>query len=95
MSKPFALVCQERAEQVPPAELVERAYSTLVQWRMQSTGKLVSLDQVAWIGALLFKSGVMAIMQQEAATRESTNENGARVVTVVADDAAPVSDGAG
>lgn len=88
--KPFAAVCQERSH-APDKEIAERAFATLNRWAHLSSGKLVSLDEVAWLGALMYKSGAMALSAQ----RESIDQNGARVVTVVANDGIRTADGAG
>lgn len=87
VSKPFAMLCQERATNTPDAEIVERAYGALTRWSGLSSGKLVSLDEVAWLGALLYKSARIAT--------DAVDANGARVVTRVMTDSVKTSDSAG
>jgi hypothetical protein len=92
MSLPFAVLCAQRSTQLTDAELTERAFKTFNRWSMQSSGKLVSLDEVAWCGALLLK----ALKQSgiDVFKNETVDENGARVLGVVASDGVRVQDGA-
>lgn len=92
MSKPFAQVVAERAELFEDAELTERAFSKFNRWSMLSTDKFVSLDEVAWIGAVLLKGLKAAGMGMQK--HETVDENGARVVGVVASDGVRMTDGA-
>lgn len=92
MSKPFAQVVAERAELFEDAELTERAFAKLNRWSLMSSDKLVSLDEVAWVGAVLLKGlrAAGAGMQKH----ETVDENGARVVSVTASDGVRLTDGA-
>lgn len=92
MSLPFAQLVGQRAEQFSDAELGERAFGAFNRWSLLSTDKHVSLDEVAWVGALMvkaFKASGVDINKHE--TRDA---NGARVVGVVASDGVRVQDGA-
>lgn len=93
MSQPFAIVVGQRAEQFTDAELTERAFGVFNRWSLLSTAKLVSLDEVAWVGALLVKA--MKTAGIDLQKHETRDENGARVVGVVASDGVNVADGAG
>lgn len=93
MSAPFAKLCADRAATIPARQLQDEVFRRFNRWSLQSSEKLVSLDEVAWIGALLtmaFKASGLDITKTE--TRD---ENGARVVGVVANDGVQVADGAG
>lgn len=93
MSTPFAMLCGKRATQFEDKEITERAFKAFNRWALLSSDKHVSLDEVAWVGALLvkaFKQADLDIMKTE--TRDA---NGARVVGVVASDGLKVADGAG
>jgi hypothetical protein len=92
MSLPFAALCAQRSQQLTDAELTERAFKNFSRWAMQSSGKLVSLDEVAWAGALLLKA--MKGAGLDVFKAETTDANGARVVGVVASDGVRVQDGA-
>jgi hypothetical protein len=92
MSLPFAMLVGQRAEQFGDAEISEKAFAVFNRWSLLSTDKLVSLDEVAWVGALMvraFKASGVDINKNE--TRDA---NGARVVGVVASDGVLVQDGA-
>lgn len=92
MSQPFAQLVAQRIKQRTDSELAELAFAKLDRWAMMSSDKLVSLDEVAWVGALLcaaVKSTGIDLLKAE--TRD---ESGARVVGVVASDSVKVSDGA-
>lgn len=93
MSKPFAQVVAERAELFEDAELTERAFAKFNRWSLLSSDKLVSLDEVAWVGALMVKAFKHAGIDIQK--HETTDENGARVVGVVASDGVKVADGVG
>jgi hypothetical protein len=56
MSQPFAQLVGARAQQFEDAELTERAFKAFNRWSLLSASKLVSLDEVAWVGALLVKA---------------------------------------
>lgn len=94
MSQPFAQLVGARARQYEDAELTEKAFAAFNRWALLSTGKLVSLDEVAWVGALLVKAMKQAGVDILAKT-ETKDANGARVVGVVASDGVKVADGAG
>lgn len=94
MSKPFAQLCAERATQREDAELSEIAFSHFNRWALLSSSKLVSLDEVAWVGALLVKAMKSAGVDILAKC-ETRDANGARVVGIVASDGVRVADGAG
>lgn len=95
MSAPFIQVIKKRAEQRTPQELQDEAFGRLNKWAMLSGSKHVSLDEVAWLGALLFAAvkgtGLFDGMQKT----ETRDANGARVVGVTASDGVSVADGAG
>lgn len=92
MSQPFAQLCARRATELGDAELTERAFTLFNRWAMLSSSKHVSLDEVAWAGALLLKALKSANI--DVFKTETTDENGARVVGVVASDGVKVADGA-
>jgi hypothetical protein len=56
MSAPFVALCQARMNNVERCakEIVAR----LEKWKLMSGDKMVSLDEVAWLGALLCKAGL-------------------------------------
>jgi hypothetical protein len=93
MSIPFAQLCAQRAAQLTDSELTEQAFKRFNRWAVMSSGKLVSLDEVAWAGALLLKA--MKVAGIDIMKAETTDENGARVVGVVASDRVNVKDAAG
>lgn len=93
MSQPFAQLVGTRAAQFEDAELTERAFKTFNRWSLLSSAKLVSLDEVAWVGALLVKAMKQAGVDIQK--HETFDANGARVVGVVASDGVKVADGAG
>lgn len=95
MSQPFAQLVARRAEQFCDSELTEEAFKRLARWSMMSGAKLVSLDDVAWIGALILKGCKSAGIDCGLAKSETRDENGSRVVGVVASDGVRVADGAG
>jgi hypothetical protein len=92
MSQPFAMLVAKRAEQFSDAELGERAFGAFNRWSMLSSDKQVSLDEVAWVGALMVKAFKAAGL--DINKHETRDENGARVVGVVASDGVRVKDGA-
>lgn len=92
MSIPFAQLVGQRAQQFEDAELTERAFNAFNRWSMQSSSKLVSLDEVAWVGALLVKAVKAAGI--DLLKTETRDASGARVVGIVASDGVKVADGA-
>lgn len=92
MSQPFAQLVGTRADQFTDAELSEKAFAAFNRWSLLSTSKLVSLDEVAWVGALMVKAFKAAGVDIQK--HETRDENGARVVGVVASDRVSVKDGA-
>lgn len=92
MSQPFAQLVGRRAQQYEDAELTERAFGAFSRWSLLSTDKHVSLDEVAWVGALLVKAMKQAGVDIQK--HETRDENGARVVGVVASDGVRLTDGA-
>jgi hypothetical protein len=95
MSQPFAQVVAQRAAQRADAELTEEAFRRLNSWSLQSASKLVSLDEVAWLGALLIKAFKKAGLDTGLMKTETRDANGALVVGVTASDGVNVADGAG
>lgn len=93
MSQPFAALVAQRAQQFEDAELGERAFAAFNRWSLLSTSKLVSLDEVAWVGALMVKAFKKAGLDIQK--HETRDENGARVIGIVASDGVKVADGAG
>ena len=101
MSKPFSQLIAERAK-LPPDVVTREAYARMTKWASVSSGKLVSLDEAAWLACVLFMANEHNRKAQEQAHRvkkqmeESVRRtNSARVHTVVMSDASPTSDGAG
>jgi hypothetical protein len=92
MSIPFAQLVGQRAKQRTDQELTELAFSKFTRWALMSSDKMVSLDEVAWVGALLVKAVKSAGI--DLLKNETRDENGARVVGVVASDGVKVADGA-
>lgn len=82
--KPFAQLVAERCED--PHKAAVEAMARLQRWTMISGGKLVSLDEVAWLGAVFALAGQYVVNKTEpekSAVEKSTEGN---VVTVVATD---------
>lgn len=90
MSKPFIQACKDIASRHTNEEIEQRLGQYLLSWSMLSTSKMVSLDQVAWLGAAIVKGAEMAGL----AKQETRDAHGARVVGIVADDGVRVADGA-
>lgn len=95
MSQPFAQLVAKRADERTDEELTEESFRRFNQWSLLSSSKLVSLDEVAWIGALMIKAFKKAGLDTGLMKTESKDANGARVVGVVASDGVNVADGAG
>jgi len=95
--KPFGLLIAERSNN--PERCVDMANRFLQRYKDVSGSRSVSLEETSWIAALLHLGMVAAQenMKQQAAlsTTETVNENGARVVTVVATSEAMTHDEAG
>lgn len=95
MSQPFAQLVAKRAAERTDKELTDEAFNRFNSWALLSAGKLVSLDEVAWVGALLIKAFKQAGLDTGLAKYETRDANGARVFGVVASDGVSVADGAG
>jgi hypothetical protein len=93
VSRPFINLVRERSKGTPDDRLVEQAFSRMTRWSQQSGSKMVSLDEVAWLAAVLLKGAVQSGQYPHMA--ESKDENGARVVTATMDDGVSMQDGAG
>jgi hypothetical protein len=93
VSQPFAQLVGRRADQRTDAELTEEAFNRFNRWSLMSSDKLVSLDEVAWVGALLLKA-MKSVGVDIMKKHEARDENGARVVGIVASDGVRVADGA-
>lgn len=94
MSEPFASLVSKRVALRSDAELTQTAFDMFNRWAMLSSDKRVPLDEVAWVGALLVKavkSAGIDLLQKH----ETRDENGARVVGIVASDGVKLADGAG
>lgn len=94
MSQPFAYLVSQRIAQRSDGELTETAFNMFNRWAMLSSDKRVSLDEVAWVAALVVKavkSAGIDLLQKH----EIQDENGARVVGIVASDGVKLADGAG
>jgi len=94
MSQPFAQLVGKLVKQRTDQEIVDEAFARFNRWAMLSSGKMVSLHEVAWIGALMCK-GLDAAGLNPLAKHEARDENGCRVVGIVADDGVKIRDGAG
>jgi hypothetical protein len=92
MSQPFAATVAKLVAQRSDQELADEAFARFNRWSMLSSDKHVSLDEVAWIGALLVKAYKHAGV--DIHKTETRDENGARVVGVVASDGVKLADGA-
>lgn len=92
MSAPFAMLCGKRASQFDDKEIAERAFKAFNRWALLSSDKHVSLDEVAWVGAMLVKA--MKAAGTDILKTETRDANGARVVGLVASDGVLVKDGA-
>lgn len=92
MSQPFAQLVGKRATQFTDQELTERAFTAFNRWSLLSTNQRVTLDEVAWVGALLVKA--MKTAGIDIQKHETVDVNGSRVVGVVASDGVSVRDGA-
>jgi hypothetical protein len=94
VSKPFALMIQERSKD--PIVAAEHCNAFLAKYGNCSSNKLVQLEEVAWLGSfvfLLFKETAKqaaALQAPKISSGESLDENGARVISVVADDGVEV-----
>lgn len=94
MSQPFSYLVSKRIAQRTDGELTQTAFDMFNRWAMLSSDKKVSLDEVAWVAALLVKavkSAGIDLLQKH----ETQDENGARVVGIVASDGVKLADGAG
>ena len=102
MSRPFAVLVAERSK-LPSDVLLRHATERLTRWAQVSSGKLVSLDEVAWLGAIfdvairqaaekharkLAEQQVKNQMQQKVQERQ-----GSKVHTVVLTDGVATQDG--
>lgn len=94
MSQPFAHLVSKRVALRSDGELTEQAFAMFNRWAGLSSDKMVPLDQVAWVAALLVK-GVRSAGIDLLHKHETRDENGARVVGVVASDGVKLADGAG
>lgn len=94
MSQPFAHLVSKRVALRSDKELTETAFEMFNRWAGLSTDKRVSLDEVAWVAALLVKAVKGAGIDLLHRT-ETQDENGARVVGVVVSDGVKLADGAG
>jgi len=95
VSQPFAQLVAKRAAERTDKELTEEAFSRFNSWAMLSSGKLVSLDEVAWIGAVMVKAFKQAGVDVGLNKFETRDANGARVVGITATDGFRTADGAG
>lgn len=95
MSQPFAQLVGKLVKQRTDQEITEEAFKCFNTWALMSTRKLVSLDEVAWVGALMMKALQSGGMDTGLTRHEMRDANGARVVGVVADDGVQIRDGAG
>jgi hypothetical protein len=91
MSRPFSQIVASRATQ--PERAVKEVVTRLERWKNQSGNARVTLDEVAWFGAVMALAGVKAEqLSKEGVTRESLKG----VVNVVAEDSTSnVTDGVG
>lgn len=87
--KPFSMLIAERAKD--PERAAREAFSRLERWQTLSGSKQVSLDDVAWFGAVFLLAGIEA----KKMVANETNADGSRVVTKVATDFGATSDSAG
>ncbi len=95
MSRPFAQIVAKRAAERTDQELTDEAFNRFNSWALMSGSKLVSLDEVAWVGALLVKAFKHAGLDTGLTKFETRDENGARVVGITASDGVSLADGAG
>lgn len=95
MSQPFAQLIAKRAAERTDKELTDEAFNRFNSWALLSAGKQVSLDEVAWVGALLIRAFKQAGLDTGLMKHETRDENGARVFGVTANDGVSVADGAG
>jgi hypothetical protein len=52
MSRPYAVLIAERTK-LPPDVVIRQAMERMAKWSQVSSVKMVSLDEVAWLGALI------------------------------------------
>lgn len=83
MSKPFAKLLAERSRN--PEAVVREAASRMLRWSNLSSSAQVSLDEVAWLGAVMYLAGIQAAIDGSAEPDASVSREG-NVVTVVAGD---------
>lgn len=81
MSKPFAKFCAERAGD--PGRAVSETAARLQRWANMSGSVTVTLDEVAWLGAVMYLAGVM--VESDDQPNASVVKEG-NVVTVIAGD---------
>jgi hypothetical protein len=92
--KPFAVLVRERMND--PKRAVDETMMRLERWRNLSGSKTVTLDEVAWMGAIFALGGIEAGKQtQETFSEEAKIDNGSRVVSMTATDASTTVDRAG
>jgi hypothetical protein len=94
VSQPFAHLVSKRVALRSDKELTEVAFEKFNRWAGLSSDKMVPLDEVAWVAALMVKA-VRSAGIDLLHRHETRDENGARVVGVVASDGVDLSDNAG
>lgn len=80
--KPFSELVRDRC--ADPEKATVEALKRLERWRGMSGSKMVTLDEVAWIGAIFAMSGVYALDKLNAGPLEKKTEG--NVTTVIAGD---------
>lgn len=94
MSQPFIARVQQLMAQRTDTEIVKNALDVIQRHALRASNGNVPLDDMAWLAAFIAKASTGA---KEEIMRRSMqqNEDGSRVITIVADDAATTADGAG
>ena len=76
MSRPFTTLVHERAK-LPHDVLIRNVTQRLTKWQQVSAGKQVSLDEVAWLGAMIHAALALASAKmQESKTHTVVMSDG-------------------
>lgn len=94
--KSFAVLVRERMKD--PKRAVDETMMRLDRWKNLSGSKTVTLDEIAWLGAIFALGGIEAgkAEQQSVVVEESEPLNGSgRVINMTAQDQSQTIDRAG
>lgn len=88
--KPFGALVAERVKD--PERVMREIVARLERWSHQAGNTKVSLDEVAWFGAVMALAGVHEAPPKKVNMLKGRSGN---VITVVAEDATATSDSVG